>query len=43
MTGGYQLQSDAENTIRFNIPGVTSVTVNDIFLNGGRKTPLAKR
>jgi len=35
MTGGYQLQSDAANTIRFNIPGVTSVTVNDISLNGG--------
>jgi hypothetical protein len=42
MTGGYQLQSDAANTIRFNIPGVSSVTVNDLSLNGGAEDPTSQ-
>ena len=42
MTGGYQLQSDSANTIRFNIPGVTSVTVNDVSLNGGAEDPTSQ-
>jgi len=41
MTGGFQLQSDSANTVRFEIPSISSggtATVSDISLNGGAES-----